>query len=78
MQLDEEPKLEKGAITISVNKLGPVALLQERFKDFPYKQFDLRCVSNDTGRFDIVTPRDTFKFLIGPGWITLINKNPEF
>ena len=37
MQLDEEPKLEKGAITISVNKLGPVALLQERFKDFPYK-----------------------------------------
>ncbi|CAD8074725.1 unnamed protein product [Paramecium primaurelia] len=75
----EDAKLDKGVnIVASVPKLGPIGLLQERCLDYPYKSFKLRCVGNEKAILDIQGLRDLFKFEIGPGYIQLLKKDPEF
>lgn len=70
-------------VVFNTLKLAPFALLQERLNsilldfirttDYPYKKWKLRCISNDKARLDIVGKRETFKFEICSGFITLLD-----
>lgn len=75
----EDAKLDKDIfIAAAVPRLGPVGLLQERCLDYPYRSFKLRCVAPDRAILDIEGKRDLFKFEIGPGYVQLLKKDPEF
>lgn len=53
-------------------RLSPIAFLQSRAVDFPYKSWKLRSVSeNDVALLDIEGKRLTFKFEIGHGYVKL-------
>lgn len=66
--------LDKKIITFNTLRLAPFAFLQERSVDFPYQKWKLRCVGNEKAILDIVGKRDTFRFMIHPGSIALIDK----
>ena len=59
-------------------KFAPIALLQSRCTDYPYKNWWLRCINNETALLDLWTKRLKLVFEIGPLYLKLVrNDEPE-
>lgn len=54
---DLEFKKSTRQITFNTNCFAPIALLQSRCTDYPYKNWWLRCISEDTALLTIWTKR---------------------
>jgi len=55
-------------------KLAPMAFLQSRCSDYPYKKWKLRCIANDKAILDIETKRLTLSFEISSMYVKLIER----
>ena len=59
-------------------KFAPIAMLQSRCTDYPYKNWWLRCVKEEVALLDLWTKRLKLVFEIGPLYLKLIrNDAPE-
>ena len=59
-------------LTYTTIKLAPMAFLQPRTADFPYKKWKLRCIENEVALLDIETKRVKLVFEIGVRYVKLI------
>ena len=58
--------------------MGPTAYIQDRWTDYPYKGWKIRCIDNDKAILDVQGRRTTLVFEIGPGYVKLIERDdPE-
>lgn len=65
-------------IKFTTMKFAPMALLQSRCTDYPYKNWWLRCTDNDTALLTLWTKRIELVFEIGPLYLKLVrNEQPE-
>ena len=77
----EELQYDKLArkLEFSTRQFGPIAYLQSRCTDYPYKRWKIRCVEAETAILDVETKRVTLTFELGRNYIKLIEKtDPEF
>lgn len=65
-------------LQFSTLRLAPFSYLQDRWTDYPYRSWKMRCIQNETCLIDIEGKRANFTFEVGPGFVSLIeNKDPE-
>lgn len=72
--------LKKGekSLRFNVSKQGPIAYVQPRCFDFPYKSFELRSKNEQEVLLTLVGQRETFDFRIVSGHVYLLNNTePE-
>jgi cancer susceptibility candidate protein 1 len=69
----EESKKDARQILFTTTKFAPMAMLQSRCMDYPYKNWWLRCVSEDVAILDLWTKRIHLVFEIHPLTIKLID-----
>lgn len=62
-------------LEFTTKKLAPLAYIQSRCTDYPFKSWKLRCIDNETAILDIETKRITLSFEIGAGYAKLIERN---
>lgn len=61
-------------IAFTTTHFQPIAMLQSRCTDYPYKHWKLRCIENEKAILDLQTRRDLkLIFEIGPLYLRLIN-----
>ena len=75
---DCEFKPETRTIQFTTTKFAPIAMLQSRTTDYPYKNWWLRCTDDETALLDLWTKRIHLRFEIGPLYTKLVdNECPE-
>jgi cancer susceptibility candidate protein 1 len=68
----DEAKKESRQIHFTTTKFAPMAMLQSRCMDYPYQNWWLRCISEDTALLDLWTKRMKLIFEISPLHLKLI------
>lgn len=68
----EESKKESRQILFTTTKFAPMAMLQSRCMDYPYQNWWLRCIGEDTAMLDLWTKRVHLTFEISPLTIMLV------
>lgn len=68
----DEAKKDARQINFSTTKFAPMAMLQSRCTDYPYQNWWLRCINEDTALLDLWTKRVKLIFEITPLHLRLI------
>jgi len=63
---------QKRLLQFSTRKLAPMAYLQSRCTDYPYKKWKLRAIENQKALLTISTKRIKLNIEIGAGYAKLI------
>jgi len=69
----EESKKDHRQINFTTTKFAPMAMLQSRCMDYPYQNWWLRCIKEDTALLDLWTKRVKLVFEITPLTIKLLD-----
>jgi len=73
-----ENKKDPRQVHFTTTKFAPIAFLQSRCMDYPYQNWWLRCIEDETALLDVWTKRIRLTFEIGALYIKLIdNTIPE-
>mmetsp|Transcript_24178 Transcript_24178/g.23756 ORF Transcript_24178/g.23756 Transcript_24178/m.23756 type:complete len:114 (+) Transcript_24178:1091-1432(+) len=62
-------------LEFTTKKLSPLAYIQPRTTDYPYKSWKLRCIEDEVALLDIETKRLTLTFKICAQSVMLIEKS---
>ena len=68
----DEAKKDARQINFSTTKFAPMSMLQSRCTDYPYQNWWLRCINEDTALLDLWTKRVKLIFEITPLHLRLI------
>lgn len=63
---------ESRTINFTTTKFAPIAMLQTRCADYPYKDWKLRCIDTDVALLDLTTKRMKLVFEMGPRYLKLV------
>lgn len=63
---------EERVLKFTTNKFAPMAVLQSRCTDYPYRSWKLRCVDNDVALLNLETKRLSLCFEISPLQLKLV------
>lgn len=64
-------------VSVVMQKIGPIALIQNRNTDFPYRGFKIRSIAPDIIIFDLQTNRLDLSFQIHNEFVTLLDRNEK-
>ena len=59
-------KFEERLVKFSTLRFAPMAMLQSSCTDYPYQNWKLRCIADNTARLDLFTKRLQLVFEISP------------
>ena len=64
---------ETRQIPFTTTRFAPIAMLQSRCLDYPYQDWKLRCIDEETALLDLQTKRMLLVFEIGPLYLKLVD-----
>ena len=69
---------ENRIVTFKTQKFAPIAMLQSRCTDYPYKDWRFRCIEDQKAFLTIFTKRGLpLRFEIGPLYVKLVENEIE-